>query len=332
MPHKKTLSEIKKSEKNKMEQRFFTKTEFRVSDDGKKIVGYAAKFNDLSPDYYGFKEFIAPGAFTKTIKEADIRALFNHNPDFVLGRTSSGTLTLKEDKTGLWYEIELPDTQQGRDLYELIKRGDISQSSFGFQIIKQSWEEKDDDIIRGILEVKLFDVSPVTYPWYPSTESSVRTLIIPEGEDEKKVTSALLKLKNNIELKNEDLQLLKQYVTNIKDRITPEPHKQHSDKSEEERAAAWKYCICDCGYWEDKAAGEACKLIECPKCGAELTGSNEKPKGESKSEPGNNHSKKSEEPQKKELDKKEEPAKKEEHSEDLNIMLCEADELLAELK
>jgi len=325
MPNKKNIEDLKNSDKNNIEQRFVSKTEFRISDDGKKIVGYAAKFNDLSPEYYGFREFIAPGAFAKTIKEADIRALFNHNPDFVLGRKKNGTLELKEDKTGLWYEITPPDTQQGRDVFALIKRGDVNQSSFGFQVIKQSWEEKDDGVIRGLLEVKLFDISPVTFPWYPSTEAGIRSNLFYSKTEEKEVLPALIKLKNNIALKDKDLRNLKKYVTNIAEQIKAEPQTEHSekptepqethsDKLKEERAATWKYCICpECGYSESKDAGEACKLIKCPDCGAELTGSNDKPKDKSKSNPETGQQK-STEPQ-------------ETHSDDLDVINCKMDEL-----
>lgn len=145
-------------------------------DDNKRtIVGYAAVFDKLSEPMFGFREKIAKGAFAKTIKEADIRALFNHDPNHVLGRTKAGTLRLKEDSKGLKIEIDPPDTQIARDLMTSIERGDIDQMSFGFRVVKDEWDRKDDgSLIRTLLEVRLFDVSPVTFPAYPQTSVQVR--------------------------------------------------------------------------------------------------------------------------------------------------------------
>lgn len=159
-----------------IERRVYT-TEFEVRaqpDGGHIVEGYAAKFNRLSQNLGGFVEQIAHGAFTKTAKEADVRALFNHDPNVVLGRTRSGTLRLSEDDTGLHYEIDMPNTSAARDLVESMRRGDISQSSFGFNTVDDEWGFTEQDFpLRTLREVKLFDVSPVTYPAYLDTESSV---------------------------------------------------------------------------------------------------------------------------------------------------------------
>lgn len=148
----------------------------REKEDGPKIVGYGAVFNQLSDELYGFRERIAPGAFANALKKSDVRALFNHNPDYVLGRTTNGTLKLEEDEKGLRYEIIPPDTQWARDLIKSIQRGDINQSSFAFTVKRDKWEETEDGItIRTILEFdEIFDVSPVTYPAYPQTAVGVR--------------------------------------------------------------------------------------------------------------------------------------------------------------
>jgi len=99
-----------------------------------KIVGHAAKFDQLSEDLGGFRERIAPGAFAKTIQSADIRALWNHDANIVLGRNKSGTLRLSEDSAGLAYEVDSPDTQLVRDMVLApISRGDVNQCSFGFR-------------------------------------------------------------------------------------------------------------------------------------------------------------------------------------------------------
>src|SRR4030095_6031440 len=117
--------------------------EIRSSEDGDEppmIRGYAAVFNEWADIIPGlFRERIAPGAFRKTIREADVRALFNHNPDYVLGRNRAGTLDMREDKHGLAVDIEPPDSQWARDLMVSMKRGDISQMSFGFRPVK--WTE-----------------------------------------------------------------------------------------------------------------------------------------------------------------------------------------------
>lgn len=163
------------------ERRTYTITDFRVEkreDKPPKIIGHAAVFDNLSEEIFGFREKIAPGAFKKTLKDDDVRALFNHDPNIVLGRNGSGTLTLSEDNKGLAVEIDPPDTQQARDLMVSIERGDISQMSFAFRAMEEEWkfnEGKDPDI-RTLKEVKLFDVSPVTFPAYTETDVGVRSL------------------------------------------------------------------------------------------------------------------------------------------------------------
>lgn len=140
-----------------------------------KIVGYAAVFNTTVEIWDGYSERIAPGAFSKSIQDDDVRALINHDPNYVLGRNKSGTLKLSEDAVGLRYEITPPDTQVARDLMTLLKRKDISQSSFGFNILGDSVDRSTKGkVVRTITEAKLFDVSPVTYPAYPTTQAEVR--------------------------------------------------------------------------------------------------------------------------------------------------------------
>ncbi len=160
--------------------------EFRFDADKNEITGYAARFNVWSEEMWGFKERIHSGAFAKTIKEGDVRLLFNHDPNFILARTSNGTMTLEEDKKGLLYTATLPDTTYAKDLKESIKRGDISQNSFGFRVIKDKWKISDDKNKldeRTLTEVKLFDVSPVTFPAYPQTSVKVRTILKEAGID-----------------------------------------------------------------------------------------------------------------------------------------------------
>jgi len=153
--------------------------ELRAKDDGSNtIFGYASVFDQWSEDLGGFKERVRPGAFTKTIEESDVRALFNHDPNYVLGRNKAGTLKLEEDKKGLAIEVDPPDTQWARDLTTSIKRGDITQMSFGFQTVKDEWDNEDKSAVtRDLVEVRLYDVSPVTYPAYPQTTVAVRDLV-----------------------------------------------------------------------------------------------------------------------------------------------------------
>jgi hypothetical protein len=162
---------------NEIEHRAFIVREIRASGDGEppKIYGYAAVFNSLSEDLGGFYERIAPGAFTNTLKTEDVRGLFNHDPNYVLGRTKSETLSLSEDDTGLAFSMDPPDTSWARDLLISIRRGDIDQMSFAFRTIRDRWEQVGDQVIRTLLEVKLYDVSPVTFPAYPQTSAQVRS-------------------------------------------------------------------------------------------------------------------------------------------------------------
>ena len=165
---------------NKKEVRFIPH-EMRVkSEEGaaRKIVGYAAKFNSLSEEMWGFREQIAPGAFTEALKKSDVRALFNHDPNYVLGRQSAGTVTLTEDDVGLFYEIDPPDTQWARDIVSSIERGDIAESSFAFSMSGgvEEWDDSAQPAIRTIKSVgNLYDVSPVTYPAYPEATTGVRS-------------------------------------------------------------------------------------------------------------------------------------------------------------
>ena len=145
--------------------------------DGKTIIsGHAAVFDKYSDDLGGFIERVRPTAFTKTIKESDVRALYNHDDNMVLGRSSTGTLRLSIDDSGLYYEIDPPNTTYARDLMAVMERGDVDRSSFAFINIQDDWSMSERDYpTRDLLEVKLIDVSPVTYPAYPDADSGLIT-------------------------------------------------------------------------------------------------------------------------------------------------------------
>lgn len=150
--------------------------EFRASQDAKtgKLVGYAALFDTWSERIGFFRERIEPGAFTRTLsKGADVRALREHDPAQMLGRSVSGTLELSQDERGLLAEITPPDTQLGRDTIALVRRGDLSQMSFGFTVPKGGDEWNDEGDERTLKDVDLFDVSVVAYPAYNDTSVGV---------------------------------------------------------------------------------------------------------------------------------------------------------------
>lgn len=156
------------------------KIERRAADEPARLIGHAAVFNALSEDLGGWREQIVPGAFADAIQGDDVRALFNHDPNFVLGRNRSKTLTLSEDTRGLAIDILLPDTQTVRDLVVApIERGDVSQMSFAFSVKPggQDWAKDDEGrVVRTLKRLRLYDVSPVTYPAYPQTDIAVREL------------------------------------------------------------------------------------------------------------------------------------------------------------
>lgn len=160
-------------------ERRFVAAEVRVVEDGDgqpHIEGYGAVFNEWSLDLGGFQERIEPGAFTKTLQEADVRSLWNHNSDYILGRNKSGSLRLFQDERGLGYDVIPPDAQWARDLMVSIKRGDVSQASFGFETLRDKWDQDEEgNVTRQLLEVKLFDVGPVTFAAYPQTSAEARS-------------------------------------------------------------------------------------------------------------------------------------------------------------
>ena len=144
------------------------------------LEGYAAVFDAPSEPIGGmFVEYVERGAFTRTLAEgADVRALVDHDPSKILGRSTSGTLRLREDEYGLLAAISPPDTSVGRDIFESVRRGDVSQMSFAFSVVEQSWQEAAEGELpkRSLQAVDLYDVSVVTYPAYRDTEITARTM------------------------------------------------------------------------------------------------------------------------------------------------------------
>lgn len=149
--------------------------ERRADGDKVTLTGYAAIFGEQAEIGYYFTEVIAAGAFAETLKTADVRAYFDHDRGRVLGRTSAGTLRLREDNRGLAVEIDLPDTTDGRDVRTLVERGDISGMSFSFDAVKQEWDETTDPPTRTVREVRLYEVSVVSEPAYTGTSVALRS-------------------------------------------------------------------------------------------------------------------------------------------------------------
>jgi len=223
------------------ERRCLPSAELRVDDSGAapKIIGYAAVF-DVFTDIGGmFRERIQKGAFTKTIKEADIRALWNHNPDYVLGRNKAGTLRLWEDSKGLGYEINPPATSWANDLIASAKRGDVNQSSFGFTVNKQDIDYEKGE--RTLIDVTLYDVSPVTFPAYPTTSAQVRSAFAKQDPPDpgplpwENLDHLVTKIKAGQELTEDELRILTAYIPNLSvpaanhTETPPEPPAKHSD-------------------------------------------------------------------------------------------------------
>jgi len=196
---------------------FFSELRADGNDDRRTLRGHAAVFDTMSQPIMGmFREVILPGAFDEVLQD-DVRALFNHDPNIVLGRTKSGTLKIGIDERGLTYEVDLPNTQQARDLWESIKRGDISQSSFAFSVEKDEWRSQNGEEIREIHKVKkLMDVSPVAYPAYTEADVSTRSMDTwkgrtmekeePKSEVEKYDDSELRALFDELKRENENLK------------------------------------------------------------------------------------------------------------------------------
>jgi len=214
-----------------IERRMLDLAELRLDgeNDQRTIRGYAAVFDSLSQPLFGFREVIRKGAFKKTVRESDIRALWNHDPNFVLGRKSARTLRLEEDEKGLITRIFPPSTQWARDLLHSIERGDVSQMSFGFQSVKDRWLPAGEDglPVRELLEVRLFDVSPVTFPAYQQTEVHVRSMM----------ESVVSRIERG-GLSRDERKALRTVIHSLEESLTDEPSSSHSSTEQPEPGAS----------------------------------------------------------------------------------------------
>lgn len=151
--------------------------QFETREDGEDLIieGYFAVFNSNYEIGPGMSESIAPGAFSNTLS-GDIRALINHDTTLVLGRTKANTLQLREDAHGLWGKITVnPKDSDSMNLYARVNRGDVDQCSIGFDILSEETDFRDDGSVHWtIKEIKLYEVSPCTFPAYEETNISAR--------------------------------------------------------------------------------------------------------------------------------------------------------------
>jgi len=212
----------------KIERRLIDLAELRLEGDGadRSIRGYAAVFDSMSLPLGGFREVIRKGAFRKTLREADIRALWNHDPNYVLGRKSARTLQISEDEKGLLTRVFPPKTQWASDLMESISRGDVTQMSFGFRTIKDKWNPAGADgvPVRELLEVQLIDVSPVTFPAYPQTEVHVRAVM----------DAVLSRIHTGEAIGAEERAAMASALDGLRSSLISEPGAPHSESSYQE--------------------------------------------------------------------------------------------------
>lgn len=164
------------------------------------ISGYFSVFNSEYEIFPGATESIAETAFDGALSD-DIRCLVNHDSTLVLGRTKAGTLTLKVDSRGLWGEVKInPKDQDAMNLYERVKRGDVDQCSFGFDIIEEEFEDRGNAVHWTIKKVRLYEVSIVTFPAYEDTSVSARSKQL---ADIKKRSTESFKIKMRNKLKGD---------------------------------------------------------------------------------------------------------------------------------
>lgn len=198
--------------------------EIREEQDGMAFIGYAAKFNSWSEDLGGFREQIEPGAFRRSLRSRnDVKLLVNHDTGRVLASTRAGTMKMYEDEVGLRVEANLPNTTDGRDMAELLKRGDLSKMSFGFSVQKDSWNEEMTE--RTLRSVRIFEASIVAFPAYSETEALVRSLDKAAARaqvDADELADAVLKLEEGADLSEQESELIKTVVDSLSPQVEVE--------------------------------------------------------------------------------------------------------------
>jgi HK97 family phage prohead protease len=201
-----------------------TDFEVRETADGMEFEGYASVFNSRSENLGGFTEFVAPGAFTRSLKSRnDVKLLWNHDAGQVLGSTRAKSMTLVEDERGLKVTATLPNTSLGRDTAELIRTGIIDSMSFGFNVIKDSWNTEGNE--RTLHSVRLFEVSIVAFPAYAGTAGttnvrSVEKLAKRAEVDMAELEAALIKLESGEDLDEASRDLLNNVINKVSPSVT----------------------------------------------------------------------------------------------------------------
>lgn len=206
--------------------------EFRVTgEENQKMTGYAAVFDQQATvdTWWGdtYKESIKKGAFAKSINESDIFAVWNHNPDIVLGSSRNKTLVLSEDDYGLSIEIEPPNSSEGRSKLESVKRGDVKKMSFAFEVIKENIVKTKDangkEIAeRTLIEVKLWEVSPVVWPAYVGTTLGARSWLMDNGMDIETLAQAIRTRKLRGEFSPEEMETVRNIIENLRSLLPTE--------------------------------------------------------------------------------------------------------------
>jgi uncharacterized protein len=204
---------------NRETRDFETEFEVREEGDGMTFVGYAAKFNEPSENLGGFIEYVERGAFSRSLKSRnDVMLLWNHDSGEPLASTRSGTMKLYEDEVGLRVEARLPETTRGRDTAALLRQGIVRKMSFGFNVIKDSWNSEGTE--RRLKSVRLFETSIVVWPAYQATEAGVRGLDLVAQRasvDADQLADVMLKIEEGADLTTEQAELIK----TVADQLAP---------------------------------------------------------------------------------------------------------------
>lgn len=178
---------------------FNSKFQTREENHEKFIEGYFAVFEQETQLWEGCYEKIAREAFDNSLKNNDVRCLFNHDSGFVLGRTRSQTLELRTDSHGLWGRVKInTNDSQAMDIYARVERGDISGCSFGFYPVSEEYEEKENRTVWTVKEADTFEVSVCTFPAYPQTEIQARKSDF-ETSKTRKIEQKKIELKKKLE-------------------------------------------------------------------------------------------------------------------------------------
>lgn len=237
------IPDLKRTKRNKKEgyqTRNFplenTDIEVRKENGSTIIQGHGAVFDQVIELPWGDREVVRKGAFKRTINNGtDVVSLFNHDPNYVIGRRSSGTLELKEDDKGLFYKTEVSrSVNWAADLVESIKRGDIQGNSFGFEPIQVNWNNENESELRELIEVKLMDVGPVTFPAYPGTDvDTLERAKHKTGIDVPALARLLTRTEKGKPLSEADREKIKEINNHISKMLTDSGQRSHSENIDE---------------------------------------------------------------------------------------------------